>query len=89
MRINLGDLGRNFAEKPQITATAVDPATGDLWATANDALIHFDKDGNPVEVYYLAMKGGVPIKPTALLVEPKRFLIAADPWGIFEFERTQ
>ena len=42
-----------------------------------------------MEVYYLTMKGGARLKPTAVLVEPDRFLIAADPWGIFEFTRPK
>jgi len=87
VRVNLGDLGRNSREKPVITATGVDPFTHDLWAGVGDTLIHFNQEGAPVEVFYLVMKGGVPLKPSALLVEPHRILIAADPWGIFEFAR--
>lgn len=89
MRVNIGDIGRTLIEKPRITATAVDPATGELWAAAGDTLVHFSVDGNALEVYYLALKGGVPMKPTALLIEPDRFLVAADPWGVFEFERLR
>ena len=87
VRVNLGDLGRNSREKPVITATGVDPFTHDLWAGVGVTLIHFNQEGAPVEVFYLVMKGGVPLKPSALLVEPHRILIAADPWGIFEFAR--
>jgi hypothetical protein len=87
LRVNLGDLGRNSLDKAAITATSVDPATGELWAGVGDALIHFSEDGNPIEIYYLTLKGGVPLKPSAVLVETNRFLIAADPWGIFEFAR--
>jgi len=89
VRVNLGDIGAHSIDKPRITATAVDPSTGELWVGADDALIHFSKDGNPTEIYYLTMKGGVPLKPSAVLVEPDRFLIAADPWGIFEFARPK
>jgi hypothetical protein len=88
LRVNLGDLGGSFSEKPTITATAVDPATQELWAAIGDALVHFSKGGDPVEVYYLTLKGGTPVKPSAILVEPHRFLIAADPWGIFEYPRN-
>jgi hypothetical protein len=87
--VNLGDLGGASTDKPAITATAVDPSTGELWAGIGDTLIHFSKEGNPEEVYYLTMKGGGALKPTALLIEPDRFLIAADPWGIFEFPRAK
>ena len=88
LRVNLGDLGRNSLDKAAVTATSVDPATGELWAGVGDALIRFSEDGNPIEIYYLTLKGGVPLKPSAVLVEPDRFLIAADPWGIFEFARV-
>jgi hypothetical protein len=89
LRVNLGDLGGNSAGERFIRATAVDPATGELWAAVGDTLIHFSQSGTPTEVYYLATKGGVPLQPSALLIEPDRFLIAADPWGIFEFPRTR
>jgi hypothetical protein len=89
VRVNLGDIGRISAEKPAITATSVDPGTGELWAATGDTLIHFSKDGNPLEVYYLTLKSGVPLKASAVLVEQDRFLIAADPWGIFEFDRPR
>ncbi len=89
LRVNLGDLGGSSADKATITAASVDPTTRELWAGIGDALIHFSQDGNPIEIYYLTMKGGVPLKPSAVLIEPDRFLIAADPWGIFEFPRPQ
>jgi len=88
VRINLGYLEENSDDKPAITATGVDPSTGELWAGIGSALIHFSQDGNPIEIYYLTMNG-VPLKPSALLIEPDRFLIAAGPWGIFEFARPR
>lgn len=88
VKVNLGDLGTGLTDKPVITATGVDPVTHEMWAGIGDALIHFNRDGSPVEVYYLTMNGGTPLKPTAVLVEPDRFLIATDPWGIFEFPRA-
>ncbi len=87
VRVNIGDLGGKTLDKPVITATAVDPTTHDVWAGIGDTLVHFSKDGNPIEVFYLTLKGGTPLKPTAVLVEPDRFLVAVDPWGIFEFSR--
>jgi hypothetical protein len=50
-------------------------------------LVHFDKNGNAIDMYYLALTDGLSLKPAAVLVEPDRFLIAADPWGIYEFPR--
>ncbi len=88
MRVNLGDLGRAAgSDKPVITAMAADPQTQEIWAGIGDTLVHFSKDGGPIGIYYLALKGGTPLKPTALLVEPDRILVAADPWGVFEFAR--
>lgn len=89
VRVNLGDLGRNSADKPVITASGVDPSSRELWAGIGNSLIHFSQDGNPIEIYYLTMNGSGPLKPSAVLVEPDRFLIAADPWGIFEFARPK
>ena len=86
-RVNLGDLGPSSGEKPQITAVSVDPSTQEMWAGIGDTLVGFSKDGNPIGIYYLTMTGGAPLKPSAVLVEPDRFLVAADPWGIFEFDR--
>lgn len=86
-RVNLGDLGANSTDKPAITAVSVDPATQEMWAGIGDTLVGFSKDGSPIGVYYLTMSGGAPLKPSAVLVESDRFLVAADPWGIFEFDR--
>lgn len=85
VRVNLGDLGSNSADKPIITAVAVDPTTQEVWAGIGDMLVHFNKQGEPIEMFSLTLKGGTHLKPTAILIEPNRFLIAADPWGIFEF----
>lgn len=85
VRVNLGDLGSNSADKPIITALAVDPATQEVWAGIGDTLVHFSKTGEPLEMYSLTLKGGAHLKPTAILIERDRFLIAADPWGVFEF----
>jgi hypothetical protein len=86
-RVNLGNLGGNSTVKPEITAVSVDPATQEMWVGVGDALMSLSKDGTPIGVYYLTINGDVPLQPSALLVEPDRFLVAADPWGIFEFDR--
>jgi hypothetical protein len=88
LRINLGNLVRpSDSEKPEITAVAADRQSHEIWAAIGDTVVHFSKDGNPVGIYYLALPGGGSLKPTALLVEPDRLLMATDPWGIFEFAR--
>lgn len=81
------DTPPSVTEKPAISAVGVDPETQEAWAAIQDTLVHFDKNGNPVDIYYLTLKNGESIKPTAVLVEPTRFLIASDPWGIYEFPR--
>jgi hypothetical protein len=86
-RVNLGDLGANSDQKPEIAAVSVDPATQETWAGIGDTLVGFGKDGTPIGVYYLTLPGGAPLTPSAVLVEPDRFIVAADPWGIFEFDR--
>ena len=87
VRVNIGDLGGGSEGKPVITAVGVDPVTHEIWAGVGDALVHFNKSGDPMEMYYLTMKGGGSLKATAVLVESDRILIAGDPWGIFEFAR--
>jgi hypothetical protein len=87
VRVNLGDLSNKLTDKPVITAVGVDSQTHDIWAGIGDTLVHFNKAGDALEIYHLTMRGGAPLKPVAILVEPDRFLIAADPWGIFEFAR--
>lgn len=86
-RLNLGNLGGDSTAKPEITAASVDPATQEMWIGIGDALMSLSSDGTSIGVYYLTINGGVPLQPSALLVESDRFLVAADPWGIFEFDR--
>jgi len=49
--------------------------------------VHLDSSGNRLDMYYLTISGGATLKPTSILVEPDRILIASDPWGIYEFPR--
>lgn len=87
LRVNLGDLSSKQTDKPVVTAIGVDPATHDIWAGIGDTLVHFNETGDALEIYNLTMKSGTPLKPAAIVVEPDRFVIATDPWGIFEFAR--
>lgn len=88
LRVNLGSLDRGVAAKePKITAVAVDPQSHEMWAAIADTLVEFNSDGSPVGLYYLTLAGGESLTATSLVVEPDRLLIAADPWGIFEFPR--
>ena len=73
--------------KPVITAIGVDPATQEIWTAIGNALLHFSSDGNRLQTYRTVTKDGARVEPKAILVEPDRLLLAADPIGIFEFVR--
>lgn len=75
------------ASKPVLNAIGVDPLTQEVWAAIGNALLHFSKDGSRLPTYRTVTKEGVRIEPKAILVEPGRILLAADPIGIFEFAR--
>ncbi|MGC1830808.1 MAG: hypothetical protein WA663_10425 [Candidatus Acidiferrales bacterium] len=75
------------AMKSVISALGVDPATQEVWAVVGDELLHFDKDGDRLASYRTATSDGAPLEPIAILVEPDRILLAADPYGIFDFAR--
>jgi len=85
MRINLDRPKPQADEKPTISAIAVDPVTGEVWAGIGNALVHLDKDGNEIATYYVATPEGRPLHPSAILVEKDRVLVADDPLGIFSF----
>lgn len=87
VRVNLGDLGVNGAEKPIITAMATDSENQEVWAAMGETLVCFNKDGELVGIFYPTISGARRLKPVAVLVESDRILIATDPWGIFEFAR--
>ncbi len=75
------------AMKSVVSALGVDPASQEVWAAVGDVLLHFDKDGNRLASYRTATSDGAPLEPIAILVEPDRILLAADPLGIFDFAR--
>jgi hypothetical protein len=75
------------AMKSVISALGVDPATQEVWTVVGDELLHFDKDGNRLGSYRTATSDGAALDPIAILVEPDRILLAADPYGIFDFAR--
>jgi hypothetical protein len=87
VRVALDDPSKHSREKPAFTAVGVDPETQEAWAAISDTLVHFDTSGNAVDIYYLAITDQAPLKPTSILVERDRILIASDSWGIYEFPR--
>jgi hypothetical protein len=87
VRVGLDDPSKNSSEKPVITAIGVEPETQEVWAAVSDVLVHLDKFGNRLDTYYPVITEGSSLKITSILVEPDRILVAADPWGIYEFAR--
>jgi hypothetical protein len=87
VRVRLDTPPPGVNDKPVITAVGVDPQTKEVWAAIGDMLVHFDSGGGREDMYYLLLTNGSSLKPTSILVEPDRLLIAADPFGIYEFPR--
>ena len=87
VKVALDDPSKHKLEKPMLTAVGVDPQSEEVWATIGDTLVRLDNNGNRLDVFYLAAPNGAAIRPTSVLVEPDRILIASDQWGIFEFPR--
>jgi hypothetical protein len=75
--------------KPVIGALAADPATQEVWAAIGNTLLYFDKDGNRRAAYRTFTPEGARLEPRAILVEPERILLGADPLGIFAFARPE
>ncbi len=78
---------RDVTAKPVIHALGVDRASQQVWATIGDMLLHFDRDGNLLDIYRVATTQGAALQPVGILVEPDRILLVADPAGIYEFTR--
>jgi len=87
VRVGLDDPSKHSSEKPVITAIGVEPETQEVWAAVSDVLVHLDKFGSRIDTYYPVITEGTSLKITSILVEPDRILVAADPWGIYEFAR--
>jgi hypothetical protein len=87
VRVRLDNPQPGADGKPVIAALGVDPVTHEVWAAIGDTLVHFDSGGGREGMYYLLLTDGTSLYPAAILVEPNRLLVAADPWGIYEFPR--
>jgi len=79
--------GRTPAFKPIVTAVGVDPETQEIWMALGGLLLHFDRDGNRRATYRTYTPEGARLEAHAILVEPARLLLTADPLGIYEFPR--
>jgi len=87
LKVALDDPSKHKLDKPVLTAVGIDPHTQDAWAAIGDTLVRLDSYGNRLDIFYLTLPSGASIRPTSILVEPNRILVASDPWGIFEFPR--
>src|SRR2546427_2010145 len=70
-----------------VTAVGVDPVTQEIWVALGGLLLHFDRAGDRRSSYRTFTAEGARLEATAILVEPDRLLLAADPLGIYEFPR--
>jgi hypothetical protein len=70
-----------------IDAIGVDPQTQEVWISLGDYLMKFDKGGNRVESYRTLDTNSEDLTASAMIIEPRRILLADDPHGIFEFAR--
>jgi hypothetical protein len=70
-----------------ITALGVDRQSQEIWLGIGTLLMHFDKDGERLESFRTFMPRSARLEASAILVEPDRILIGADPQGIYEFSR--
>jgi hypothetical protein len=73
--------------KPIINAIGVDAASERVWMAMGNILVEFDSDGSRMGTYQTYTSDGDVLKPVAILVEPGRLLLSADPAGIYEFVR--
>jgi hypothetical protein len=73
--------------KSIINAVGVDPVSECVWLAIGNVLVEFDKDGSRMATYQTYTPDGEGLHPIAILVEPGRLLLAADPLGIYEFSR--
>ncbi len=75
------------AFKRILTGFGVDPATGEIWMTVGNTLMHFDKDGNRRASYQMYTPEGSRLEANTIVIEPDRMIIGGDPIGIYEFAR--
>ena len=87
LHINLDRPHPPVVEQKTLTAVGVDHRTQEIWAAMGPMLVHFNKDGDPVDTYYLTTPEGAKLQSTAIVVEPARLLIGSSTGGIYDFAR--
>jgi hypothetical protein len=87
VKLNLGKRVPVIVPEKRLTAIGVDHQTQEVWAAIGPMIVHFDRDGNPIDTYYLRMTDGSLLQSTAIVIEPTRLLVGSAAGGIYEFER--
>lgn len=86
-RINLDRPRPPVITEKALTAVGVDHQTQEIWAAMGPMLVHFDKDGDPLDTYYLTTPEGAKLQCTSIIVEPTRLLVGSSSGGIYDFAR--
>ncbi len=73
--------------KPTVGAVAVDPQTGEMWLGIGGHLLRFAPDGQARGSYRIYTRDGARLEASAILIEPRRILVASELLGIFELPR--
>lgn len=87
VKVNLDRHVDSSQPLPRITAMAVDPATHEIWEAVGNSLVHFDRGGNFMGMYYISTPEGAPFEISAILVQPDRILMGSEARGIFSLPR--
>lgn len=87
LRINLDRPHPVEPTDKKLTAVGIDHETQEFWAAIGSELVHFDKYGNAMDIYYLTAPNGAVLHITAIVVEPTHLFIGAGYGGIYEFGR--
>jgi hypothetical protein len=87
VKLNLGRQTPVILPEKRLTAMGVDHQTQEVWAAIGPMIVHFDRDGNPLDTYYLRMTDGSLLQSTAIIIEPTRILVGSATGGIYEFDR--
>jgi hypothetical protein len=86
-RINLDRPHPLVLVQRTLTAVGVDHKTQEVWAAIGPMIVHFDKDGDALDTYYLTTPDGAQIQIAAIVVDPDRLLIGSKSGGVYEFAR--
>jgi hypothetical protein len=70
-----------------LTAVGVDHKTQEVWAAIGPMIVHFDRDGDAMDTYYLTTPEGAQIQIAAIVVDSNRLLIGSKAGGVYEFDR--